>query len=416
MRREEVPFRTEISRELTSSFEALHDALGQERNELQREVLLWQRWIRYSMVLVVAGLIAVSGVRITPRAWQIVAIAGAAYFVFNALSALLVRVVKGEGTRAVAQGTAFAADLAMMAVLIYVSSPPSQYHRLLLLGFLIFLLNLFYVGRRMGIWALTLLLLVYALGSLVAPAYVPGPRPLPDVIGFNAGLFLFTGIVLIITLGTFRERMNRFRVFCKRAEIGDLSGSFETKDDPRPDDLTLLARSFNAMRGRLIELIGTDPLTGVMNRRALETRLQREWRYARRRDSSLAILVADIDFFKNINDTHGHAAGDTVLQDLGEIMRSTARETDGIARLGGDEFVVLLPDTGWQGAMTFAERLRQAVESHSFGLGDGNLELTISIGVAIAQGTDDISMEVLLEQADRSLYKAKSGGRNRISA
>lgn len=368
------------------------------------------------MVLAIAGLIAVSGVRMTPRAWQIIAVAGAAYFVFNALSALLVRVVKGEGTRAVAQGTAFAADLAMMSVLIYVSSPPSQYHRLLLLGFLIFLLNLFYAGRRMGIWALTLLLLVYVLGSLMAPPYVSGPHPLPDVVGFNAGLFLFTGIILVITLGTFRERMNRFRVFCKRAELGDLSGSFETEGDPRPDDLTLLARSFNAMRGRLIELIGTDPLTGVMNRRALETRLQREWRYARRRDSSLAILVADIDFFKEVNDTHGHGVGDAVLQDLGEIMRNTARETDGIARLGGDEFVVLLPDTGWQGAMTFAERLRQAVEAHAFEAANQRLDLTVSIGVAIAQGTDNISVDVLLEQADRSLYKAKSGGRNRISA
>jgi diguanylate cyclase (GGDEF)-like protein len=108
--------------------------------------------------------------------------------------------------------------------------------------------------------------------------------------------------------------------------------------------------------------------------------------------------------------------GDLVLQELAEIMRTTARDTDAIARAGGDEFVILLPDTGWQGAMTFAERLRRNVAEHQFDAELAGLELTISIGVALAQGADPVTADDLLEEADRSLYKAKSGGRNRISA
>ena len=131
----------------------------------------------------------------------------------------------------------------------------------------------------------------------------------------------------------------------------------------------------------------------------------------------LAVIAVDLDNFKPINDTWGHAMGDQVLVDLSDIMRTTARETDYIARIGGDEFVLLLPDTTWQGATTFAERLRRHVDDHSFGgTGDDRVPVTISLGVAVARGTDEVPAEYLLEEADRSLYKAKSGGRNRISA
>jgi two-component system cell cycle response regulator len=159
-------------------------------------------------------------------------------------------------------------------------------------------------------------------------------------------------------------------------------------------------------------------LTGCINRRAFETRLKREWRQAKRRNSTLALLMIDIDHFKDINDSHGHAAGDVVLAEIGEIMRKTARETDTVARVGGDEFVVMLPDTAWQGAMTFAERLRRNVDEHKFAE-EGKVAMraiTISVGVALAKGSDPVTEEDLMQTADRSLYKAKSGGRNRICA
>ena len=170
------------------------------------------------------------------------------------------------------------------------------------------------------------------------------------------------------------------------------------------------------MRSRLAEQVGSDPLTGCLNRRALETRLQAEWRQAKRRGSTVAVLAIDVDDFKQINDERGHPFGDAVLRELSEIMKSTARDTDAVARVGGDEFVIVLPDTGWQGALTFAERIRRKVDDFAFGGATGEVPLTISIGVALARGTDPVSPEILLQEADRTMYKAKNSGKNRIFA
>jgi diguanylate cyclase (GGDEF)-like protein len=222
--------------------------------------------------------------------------------------------------------------------------------------------------------------------------------------------------LLVVAYGNFRARMNRLRLFCKLVEDGDLAPALVLGVETRPDDLTLLAKSFDAMRMRLAEQIGTDPLTGCLNRRALETRLRAEWRQAKRRGSTVAVLAIDLDHFKSINDTRGHPSGDIVLQELAGIMKATVRDTDAVARVGGDEFVIVLPDTGWQGALTFAERMRRKVDDFPFGAASGAISLTISVGVALARGTDPISPEMLLQEADRSLYKAKSGGRNRIFA
>jgi diguanylate cyclase (GGDEF)-like protein len=210
--------------------------------------------------------------------------------------------------------------------------------------------------------------------------------------------------------------MDRLSFGLKQVEVGELSYSYNSDADKRADDLTLLGRSFNEMRDRLADLIGKDPLTGCLNRRALEERLSKEWRQAKRRGGSIALLAIDLDKFKEINDNHGHGAGDFVLHELGEIMIETARDTDHVARVGGDEFVILLPDTGWQGATTFAERLRRKVGDHPFSDGTRNLAITISIGVALARGTDPVEPQHLMKEADRSLYRAKTEGRNRIVA
>jgi diguanylate cyclase (GGDEF)-like protein len=169
------------------------------------------------------------------------------------------------------------------------------------------------------------------------------------------------------------------------------------------------------MRARLEEQIGTDPLTGCLNRRALETRLRAERRQARRRGTSLAVLAIDIDHFKAINDAHGHPFGDLVLREVSEIMRSCARDTDAVARLGGDEFVVVLPDTEQEGAEIFAERMRSGVARHAFASATATMAITISIGVAVTRDTDARAPELLLQAADRSLYKAKSLGRNQVA-
>ena len=168
------------------------------------------------------------------------------------------------------------------------------------------------------------------------------------------------------------------------------------------------------MHIRLAEQIGSDPLTGCLNRRSLEAKLRADLRQARRRGSTLAVAALDLDHFKAINDAKGHAVGDVVLSQVAGIMKQTARDTDSVARVGGDEFVIVLPDTGWQGALTFAERLRRRVDDFSFGPPGTSLSLTVSIGVALGRGSDPITADILLNEADTALYKAKTAGRNRV--
>ena len=223
-------------------------------------------------------------------------------------------------------------------------------------------------------------------------------------------------MVLTYTFGNFRVRMDELRRFCKLVEEGDLVSGMDLTKARFPDDLTLLSRSFERMRAGLADQIGTDPLTGCLNRRSLEARLRSDWRLAKRRNTHIAVVAIDLDHFKQINDTRGHPVGDMVLQQLTGIMKATARDTDSVARFGGDEFVLVLPDTGWQGALTFAERLRRRVDDFTFGPPGSPMTITVSVGVALARGTDPISPEDLLKEADRSLYKAKEQGRNRVFA
>jgi diguanylate cyclase (GGDEF)-like protein len=408
----------DTSRDFTRSYTAIHAELLQDSAELQRQVLIWQRWIRYAAVLVAAvGAVVFYGTHANRDAWLPVAVAGGAYFIFTALIGRLLTKTPERGLPPIVPVVTLLADLMMISALVYFTAPPSQFHRILLLGFLGLQLTVFYFGRDLGIASALATVASYLLTSRVIPPWVDGPRPTPAVLIVNTALFLFVSSVLIMTFGSFRLRMNKLRGFVKRVEAGDFSGEYDSAADARPDDLTLLGQSYNEMRSRLIELVGTDILTGCINRRAFETRLKREWRQARRRNSTLALLMIDIDHFKDINDSHGHAAGDVVLAEIGEIMRTTARETDTVARVGGDEFVVMLPDTAWQGAMTFAERLRRNVDEHKFAEeGKVSMPITISVGVALAKGSDPVTEEDLLQTADRSLYKAKSGGRNRICA
>ncbi|HVE79287.1 MAG TPA: GGDEF domain-containing protein [Gemmatimonadaceae bacterium] len=410
----------EISRDTTatsSSFTQLNVAIAHDRAELTREVLLWQRWLRYGAVVILVAVISlVSVLAGRGDVWLPALGAAGAYITFQVLLSSLLTVRAEDEAPPWLPWVATAADLTLVGALIYVSSTPAQYHRVLLLGFLVVQLAVFYFGRRLGVAAAAALAVGYIALSLLAPPYLDGPRATTSVLAFNTLLFLGVAAVVVRIFGAFHERMNRLRIYFKRAEAGDLAGTYDADADRRPDDLTLLGRGFNEMRARLIELIGTDPLTGCLNRRALETRLGREWRQAKRRGASLAVLAIDVDHFKLINDTFGHPAGDQVLQELGEVMRTTARDTDTVARLGGDEFIILLPDTGWQGAMIFAERLRRNVDEHHFGEGPTVVPLTISVGVALAHGTDLVAPEAILEAADRSLYKAKAEGRNRICA
>lgn len=401
--------------ELPSATPELVDALRHDRAVLVRDALLWQQWVRYLAFGAVALLAIAFGAGARATMMQGIVLTAVGYLATVAITAALIKraeVIHEHRLPALL----VTADITALALLIWLSGTPADMGRILIGATLVVQLAVFYFGRPLGTYAALLASLAYLCTTFVIPGSEVVPRPTLTHLLFSLGVFGLVSTVVIQAYGSFRERMNRLRLFCKLVEDGDITPSFVLGVDKRPDDLTLLANSFESMRSRLAEQIGTDPLTGCLNRRALESRLRAEWRQAKRRNSTLCVLAIDLDHFKEINDTRGHPIGDVVLQELAGIMKSTARDTDAVARYGGDEFVIVLPDTGWEGALTFAERLRRKVDDFTFGADTGEIRLTISVGVALARGTDPISPEMLLHEADRSLYKAKSGGRNRIFA
>jgi diguanylate cyclase (GGDEF)-like protein len=165
---------------------------------------------------------------------------------------------------------------------------------------------------------------------------------------------------------------------------------------------------------RLMALATTDPLTRVLNRRALADRLAIEMDRARRYASELAVLLIDLDYFKRINDTAGHLAGDEVLRQLAARIQEAVRTVDIVARYGGEEFVVILPETSPNGAMTFADRLRMGIETREFPVGEGVIRLTVSIGVSTFPAANVASADDLFARADAAMYRAKQDGRNQV--
>jgi diguanylate cyclase (GGDEF)-like protein len=166
---------------------------------------------------------------------------------------------------------------------------------------------------------------------------------------------------------------------------------------------------------RLEKLALTDALTGCMNRRALAEALAAELDRARRYNLALTILLADIDRFKSINDTRGHIAGDSVLRQVGELLRREARSVDIVARYGGEEFVIVMPETAPHGAQIFAERLRRRIMARDFAdPGEDPLHLTVSIGLASFPDDRVHSADSFVSLADQALYRAKNEGRNLV--
>ena len=164
----------------------------------------------------------------------------------------------------------------------------------------------------------------------------------------------------------------------------------------------------------LLHVSRTDGLTGLDNRRRLEELLEEAFAHARRLSEPFAVLMCDLDKFKSVNDTHGHQAGDAVLKELADVLRSQAREIDRIGRYGGEEFMLLLPGTTLDAAARFAERVRRAVEAHTFTIPDGTLRRTLSAGAAAWPHPRLATCDALVKAADDALYVAKETGRNRV--
>jgi diguanylate cyclase (GGDEF)-like protein len=165
---------------------------------------------------------------------------------------------------------------------------------------------------------------------------------------------------------------------------------------------------------RLRHVSQTDALTGLDNRRYIETRLEEMYEHSARLGEPFSCVMVDLDRFKSVNDTYGHQAGDLVLKQLAKILKHEVREIDHAGRYGGEEFMLLLAGTVLDAGVTFAERVRKAIEAHTFTFDGNSIRRTASFGVAAWPHPRITTCDELVRAADESLYVAKETGRNRV--
>ena len=157
-----------------------------------------------------------------------------------------------------------------------------------------------------------------------------------------------------------------------------------------------------------------DTLTGMLNRRAVFGVLNREISRGRRSEESISVMLADLDHFKNVNDTHGHQTGDMVLIRIAKILLDCIRPYDSVGRIGGEEFLIVLPGCSSADGLVVAERIRTAVESEEMQVADTPISISVSIGIATSSSNRIIEREALISAADKALYEAKKDGRNTV--
>ena len=254
-------------------------------------------------------------------------------------------------------------------------------------------------GNILNFWATK-----YGRPLLVARGHNLQADALLDLSGTNAALAvpLFVSNRVMGSLQLFREGAGRFN-----EEDAQLLWILSLVSE------NLLTREY-ANEG-LLRFAFTDYLTGLKTRGYFEQQLELEFKRAERRRQKFALLMIDIDHFKQLNDTFGHHVGDQVLRDVASILMKDMREVDTVARYGGEEFVIILPETTESGARYVAQRLRRSVEQAKFFAGSPQSiqHLTISIGIAVFD-TDAQFKRDLIEFADAALYAAKHSGRNQV--
>ena len=246
-----------------------------------------------------------------------------------------------------------------------------------------------------GIFGLTtrqmLGVLVYSLVAFGVASGVVAARDEPDYPTVVAAAYVGMVVVVLLSSTFLTTRVQSTREHLRRQKAE-------------------LAQALEQIR----QLATHDDLTGLLNRRAMLDRMQLEQRRSLRSGSPLLIAQLDIDHFKAVNDTHGHAAGDLVLQSFADTVRRNVRDTDVLARWGGEEFVLLLCDTPASDAVTLMERLRQAVQAMQVPVAQGGQPITVTVSIGLARHTPADPLAGTLERADRALYAAKAGGRNRV--
>lgn len=214
------------------------------------------------------------------------------------------------------------------------------------------------------------------------------------------------------SLKTSREKTEILRLL---GQVVSQAGGIHTTVQTSHDELVVSRQTLVAMQTELSEtrqLLNEDALTGTLNRRGLEQNLAREISRAKRSGDSLTLAMLDLDHFKRVNDTYGHAAGDQMLAHFANMMKSVIRQTDMAVRYGGEEFVLLLPDTDGRGAQFVLGRLRQVFSRNPLQFEGQSISATFSGGAASLRAGEDGAS--LLRRADEALYQAKHGGRDCI--
>jgi len=168
------------------------------------------------------------------------------------------------------------------------------------------------------------------------------------------------------------------------------------------------------LQKKLQNIANTDSLTGLLNRRAFTEQTDKTFSHAQRHDFPLALMMLDIDFFKRINDSFGHAAGDSALQHFADTVSATIRQEDIFGRVGGEEFCLLLPSVSAEQGLKVAEKIRAAIAAQTLSLDNTKIKMTVSIGLSY-QLPADRSLAEIQQRADKALYEAKDSGRNRVA-
>jgi diguanylate cyclase (GGDEF)-like protein len=241
----------------------------------------------------------------------------------------------------------------------------------------------------------------------------------PSIFAVSERRFRWTTVVFLacvcVPLALFTEDLVRFLAFAvKSVFLAGLAMLLQHRIHVIGRQVYRMIQELQERNAELAQKASCDPLTGLANRRAFDSRYQEEWARARRYRQHFSVVSMDIDFFKRINDTYGHDAGDRVLSAVGGLLRSGSRPSDYAARMGGEEFLLLLPGTSVEEAKVVAERLREGMAMLELGE-ELRSPVTASFGVATSEEIEDPDGEhSLLRLADRRLYAAKHNGRNRV--
>ncbi len=415
-----------------------------------RDLLRWPVWGVYAVSVVTlvlslipgigtwvvrgTGLVAMNGLvglRVDRGAWYVVQILVAAATVVGATAALVAYLARTPGSRArsvVAVGAGLVGVGPILAHLVWSTS--ADWADLSSAGFGVASALLAWGLLRQRLLTLGPVARTLVMVELQDPVVVmdgkgrvvDANRAAEHVLGLRA-----YGDVPV-SLGTLwartrqeSETSSRIRLRTS-VEAGGAERSFEvtvTSLDRRgaPGRSALVLRDVTPLleaHAKLEKLANTDELTGLANRRHFMEALQREIDRAQRYDRPLSLVLLDLDHFKGVNDTHGHAAGDDVLRETAAILRGVCRDVDEAARIGGEELALLLPETNAAGARVMAERVRRKLEQTDLRSPDGTTyHVTASLGVA-ALGLHADSPDRLLQASDEALYQAKHAGRNRV--